>query len=145
MGFAALFFLKMPLSFLIYFSERLGMEREWLAWGMFLLGILWHGIFLALSSTQTTRLEGNFETMYEKARLAFLNGNNHGALLIFEQMHRVAPQDEDVIYQLGKIYLEIGKMEHAKKLFGKYLSGQKAKKLKWEQEVRALITERALA
>jgi tetratricopeptide (TPR) repeat protein len=100
---------------------------------------LWHGIFVVFFHTRTILCNGeSFEELYEKARLASLKGNSDLALFYFERMHRTAPRDEDVIYQLGKAYLETGRTLQAKKLFRKYLSGPKAK---WAHEVKDLMGE----
>ena len=88
--------------------------------------------------TEATLAGGSFDELYEKARLASLKGNTDLALFYFERMHQKAPQDEDVTYQLGKVYLELGRTRQAKKLFRKYLSGPDAK---WKREVEELMME----
>ena len=108
-------------------------------WGsLFFFCALWHGMFVVFFSTEAVLTGGSFDEWYERARLASLKGNTDLALFYFERMHQKAPQDEDVTYQLGKVYMELGRTRQAKKLFRKYLSGPDAK---WKREVEALMEE----
>ena len=124
-----------------FFSDIPNPSISSVCWSVLFLCVLWHGMFVVRSNTETSLLGGDFEEWYEKARLASLKGNTDLALFYFERLRQKAPEDEDVIYQLGKVYLELGRIKQAQKLFRHYLSKPDGK---WKREVEHLMEEAVL-
>ncbi|MBN2144020.1 MAG: hypothetical protein JW774_05280 [Candidatus Aureabacteria bacterium] len=109
-------------------------------WTAFLAGIIWHSINVIAAKNILPPVESN-EKLYEKGRLALLRGNFELAVLCFQWLEKLKPDDEDVLYQLGKTYLEWGEKKQSFFYFKKYLEGGKTK---WKKEIEALIEEKEL-
>lgn len=112
-------------------------KYQYTAYVFFTLGIITHFVTLIIKKTESNVLLLP-DNLYEKGRLAFLKGNYELALLHFERLHKISNEDEDVIYQLGKIYIELNKTKKGILLYKDYL---KRKNAKWKKEIELILEE----
>jgi len=136
-----IFFLTM-FSFLAFLKLTLfqsGNPDEFLLLGsMFLGGMVWHWISVIRIKTQSLFVPHSKEDLYQKGRLASLKGNCELAIHCFERLLKINPQDEDVLFQLGKNYFQLGEKKKARRVLKQY--GQKPFK-KWQLEIEELLKE----
>ena len=122
------------------FSQPLIPGVEILFLGLFAVGLAWHafGITRQYASLEDRGVKESAKERYEKGRLACLKQNYELAQIYFETLHREKPGDEDVIYQLGKTYIELGRIPDAMKL---YESALNRPLKKWKREMEDLYEE----
>ena len=106
--------------------------------GVFFSGIIWHLLSIVHIKAGMPPRSESPEMLYEKARLSMLKQNFALAEIHLNKLLKLKPGDEDGMYQLGRVYLELGKRKEALAVFEKYLSG---KGKKWRQEVEDLYEE----
>ena len=107
--------------------------------GTFFIILLWHLLsVIHMNTALPSSKKETPELLYEKGRMACLKSQFELAEIYFEKLLAQKPGDEDVLYQLGRTYIELKKSDKAKSLFKQYLSGKGSK---WRHEIEDLLEE----
>ncbi len=120
------------------FEDFYNLNEELIYAFLLCTSIIWHFIFLG-HIKKIKRIEYETEDdIYQKGRVAFLKQNFELALLHFKSLLKKKPDDEDVIYQLLKTYLELNKIKEAKILLKNYSQFNFSK---WKHEIKNISEE----
>jgi len=105
-----------------------------------LAGLLWIYSYIdylelkSQSSQQKEITEETFSDHYESGRILFLRGELEGARVDFEKAIKENKEDWDALYQLGRVYFDLGNKKKARQLFQRYNKNKESKKWKYEVE-----------
>jgi len=128
-----LFYIKLKL-----FSITYDVTLVYMTSLIFLFNFIIHLLSIVFIKTSSKNIFDDQVDLYEKGRLALLKQNYELAILCFEASIKKQPDDQDVIYQLGKAYVETGQNKKAKKIFDK---NRKKIGPKWKYEIESLYEE----
>jgi len=128
-----LFYLKLKL-----FSITYDINLVYITALVFCVNFIIHLLSVVFIKTSSKNIFDDTVDLYEKGRLALLKQNYELAILCFEALIKKKPDDQDVIYQLGKVYVEMGQKKRAKKFFNK---NRKKIGKKWKYEIESLYEE----
>ena len=77
--------------------------------------------------------EGSKTGDYGRARVLIMRGRQREALKELKRILRRNPQDADALFQLGRLKLEMGKAEGARRFFGR--CARVDRNGKWSREI----------
>jgi len=125
------------LYFLFGIEHKLGLPIgllcELLAGLLFIYSYIDYLELKSQSQQQKKPTEETFSDHYESGRILFLRGELESARIDFEKALKENKEDLDALYQLARVYFELGNKKKARQLFQRYNRNKESRK--WNREV----------